>query len=294
MNNGSVLSDDAFNHITGTLKIAAGGGTLGSTYDNHSDALNNGFAKGLFIDGLVTGTGNLTVQDSGFETANGWDSSTVYFTSTGTAAENTYSGTITVNPFVNGSYLYLIGSSALANATIVLSGDNPVSNARMGVPTLLFGSGTSADGAGYATIGGLGGSGSLILADTLIVSAGSAADSYSYGTPVALTVGNNNSSTTYSGAISGAGSLIKVGTGTLNLTGLSTYTGDTTVNGGMLELAQATLATSSTVSIASGAKLKLDFSAANRLPPCVEWRQPAKGTYRAANTPAYFAGTGSW
>jgi autotransporter-associated beta strand protein len=238
----------------------------------------------------------VTVQDSGFEIVNGWDSSTVYFTSTGTPAQNTYSGTVTVNPFISqgGSYLYLIGPTALANATIVLSGDNTGSDARMGVPTLLFGSGTSADGAGYATIGGLGGSGSLVLADTLIVQAGSPAAAHSYGTAVALTVGNNNSSTTYSGAMSGVGSLTKVGTGTLNLTGRSTYTGNTTNNGGTLELGQATLASGSTVSIASGAKLKLDFSTANRIAALVlNGASQSAGTYNAGNTSAYIAGAGT-
>jgi autotransporter-associated beta strand protein len=296
--NGSVLAYDAFNHLTGTLNIAAGGGTLGATFDGPWDALNNGFAKGLFVDGLLTGTGNLTIQHSGLQVGNSWHSSTVYFTSMGTAAQNTYSGTVTVNPFNNlaGSYLYLIGTNALANATIVLAGDNTLANGRMGVPTLVFGSGTSADGLGYTTIGGLGGSGSLVLADTLIISAGPPASaSYSYGASVALTVGNNNSSSTYSGVMSGAGGLIKVGTGTLNLTGANTYTGNTTVSGGTLELAQPTLAATSTVSIASGgAKLKLDFSGGDRVAALVlnNVTQPS-GTYNAANNPAYIAGTGS-
>jgi autotransporter-associated beta strand protein len=295
--NGSVLAYDAFNHLTGTLNIAAGGGTLGATFDGPWDALNNGFAKGLFVDGLLTGAGNLTIQHSGLQVGNVWHSSTVYFTSMGTAAQNTYSGTVTVNPFNNmaGSYLYLIGTNALVNATIVLAGDNTLANGRMGVPTLVFGSGTSADGPGYTTIGGLGGSGSLILADTLIISAGPPASaSYSYGIPVALTVGNNNSSSTYSGVMSGAGSLIKVGTGTLNLTGANTYTGNTTVNGSTLELAQATLATNSTVSIASGAKLKLDFSTGDRVAALVlNGVTQSSGVYNAANKPAYIAGTGS-
>ena len=52
-----------------------------------------------------------------------------------------------------------------------------------------------------------------------------------------LTVGSNNLSTEVSGVISGnGGSLVKVGTGTLTLSGADTYGGGTTVNAGILRL----------------------------------------------------------
>ncbi|MDR3456935.1 MAG: autotransporter-associated beta strand repeat-containing protein [Verrucomicrobiae bacterium] len=256
LNGGTIFEYDAFQHVKGPITIGSSGATFGATFDNKGDALNKAFAKGLFIDGTLTGTGNLTLQHSGLSTGNAWNSSAVYFTSAGTAAQNTYSGTINVNPSVapagnGGSYLYLIGTNALANATINLTGDNSASAGRFGSPALLFGSGTNLDGTGYATIGGLAGSGSFPLANTKVVQSGS-----SIGAAFALTVGNNNASTTYSGVMSGAGSLTKVGTGTLTLSGVDTYTGNTTVNGGTLALAGGWVA-SPNINVAQGATLDI-------------------------------------
>jgi autotransporter-associated beta strand protein len=52
-----------------------------------------------------------------------------------------------------------------------------------------------------------------------------------------LTVGSNNLNTTFAGALDGdGGSLTKIGTGTLILSGANTYTGDTNVNRGVLQM----------------------------------------------------------
>ncbi len=76
-----------------------------------------------------------------------------------------------------------------------------------------------------------------------------------------LTTGNDNTSTIFSGTISGTGGLTKVGTGTLTLFGTQTYTGATTVNGGTLEADnpnQFSLQTA--VTVAAGATFDLIFS----------------------------------
>ena len=95
------------------------------------------------------------------------------------------------------------------------------------------------------------------------------------------------------------GGLTKNGNGTLSLSGANTYTGNTTINAGTLELAQAVavLATNSTVSIASGAFLQLDNSAVtntvtNLLLNAVS--QPV-GFYSVANGNAagYLTGSGT-
>jgi autotransporter-associated beta strand protein len=79
---------------------------------------------------------------------------------------------------------------------------------------------TFSSGIGSFTIGGLSGSSNDALADT-----GAAA--------VTLTIGNNGSSNTYSGVLSGSGAL-KLSGGTETLSGASTYSGGTTISGGTL------------------------------------------------------------
>ncbi len=51
-----------------------------------------------------------------------------------------------------------------------------------------------------------------------------------------LSVGSNNTSTSYAGVISGTGGLTKIGSGVLTLTGANSYPGSTTVNAGTLKL----------------------------------------------------------
>ncbi|HEY7979082.1 MAG TPA: autotransporter domain-containing protein [Rhizomicrobium sp.] len=50
-----------------------------------------------------------------------------------------------------------------------------------------------------------------------------------------FTVGSDNASTTFSGVLSGTGSLVKTGTGTLTLSGDNTYSGGTTIQGGTID-----------------------------------------------------------
>ncbi len=61
------------------------------------------------------------------------------------------------------------------------------------------------------------------------------------GTPAAitLTVGDNDASTSYAGTLTGAGSVVKVGTGILSLSGSNDYAGTMTVNGGVLSVSSA-------------------------------------------------------
>jgi len=77
-----------------------------------------------------------------------------------------------------------------------------------------------------------------------------------------MTVGGNNANTTYSGALSGQGSLTKVGTGNLILSGNNTYTGTTYVKEGTLKVqgaAISALLTNTTTDISAGT-LAFDYS----------------------------------
>ena len=126
------------------------------------------------------------------------DSGTLILTAT-----NTFSG----NTLISGGTLALGSSLALRDSTLDTSGGGLLS----------FGPLTA------ATLGGLTGPGALSLTNSSTAA-------------VALSVGNNNANTTYSGALKGPGSLAKLGSGTLLLSGTNTYAGTTAVNNGILEL----------------------------------------------------------
>ncbi len=103
-----------------------------------------------------------------------------------------------------------------------------------------------------------------------------------------------SSGTTYSGVIGGNLALVENGSQNLYLAGTNTYTGNTTVNGGTLELAQPSLAANSKVTVATGANLQLDFSETNTVAGLVlnGVSQPV-GLYNNTTSSQYITGSGS-
>ena len=122
-------------------------------------------------------------------------------------------------------------ASAIQNSLVSLNGSG----------ALAFGTGL-----GTFTVAGLSGNGNFTLADT-----GS--------NPVALQIGNNNTGSTFAGALSGAGSVTKIGTAQVILSGANTFTGGLTVSTGSVSLQNGSaLGTSGAgATVASGANLDI-------------------------------------
>jgi len=91
-----------------------------------------------------------------------------------------------------------------------------------------------------------------------------------------------------------SGGLIKQNSGTLTLAGADTYTGNTTVNGGTLELVQPVVAANSTVTVTNGAVLQLDFAVTNPVAGLVlNGVSQTPGIYNSTTSSPFITGAGS-
>ncbi len=202
---GGILSLANSAALAGGGNITFGGGTLQFSRSNSQDysARIVGSSGPIAIDtngANVVFTSGLASSNTGGLTKIG--SGTLLLTAT-----NSFSG----NTLVSSGTLMLGSPLALQNSTLDTSGAG----------TLSFGTLSA------ATVGGLTGPGTLGLGNGVLPA-------------VALIVGNNSASTTFSGALIGLGSLTKVGSGTLLLTGSNSYTGATTINAGILQIGNGT------------------------------------------------------
>ena len=141
---------------------------------------------------------------------------------------------------VNGGTLVLSGQSTYTGATTLGGGDMTLSvnnSLSSGTAVSLAAGRTLNIGVTTQAIGSLAGVGNVTSA------AGSS-----------LTFGNDNTSTIFSGVISGGAGITKQGSGTMALSGVNSYTGGTTVSAGTLALSgTGSIASSSGVSLATGA-----------------------------------------
>jgi autotransporter-associated beta strand protein len=106
------------------------------------------------------------------------------------------------------------------------------------------------------------------------------------GDAVTLQIGKSNGSNDYSGQFSGAGSIVKIGTGTqtLSCVTMTNYVGATVVSNGTLRLTHAILPSSSNLYLVGDATLRLDFAGVNTIKSLFrDGIEQAVGFYDAGN-----------
>ncbi len=215
----------------GTLQVS-GSGSLGTGPVADFSALVFNASGNPTFGGAISGAGSLTQAGTGIVTLTG---------------SNTYSGNTTVSagtlqvgsggsgeflgsPSVslsNSSASLVFSQSDSLTYSGVISGSGSLTQAGPGILTLT-GSNTYTGGtnvsAGTLQVGD-GGSGEFLASPSVSLSNSSAS-----------LVFNQSDSLTYSGIISGNGSLTQAGTGILTLTGSSTFTGGATISAGTLQV----------------------------------------------------------
>ncbi|TDI60640.1 MAG: autotransporter domain-containing protein [Alphaproteobacteria bacterium] len=153
------------------------------------------------------------------------------------------SSTLAVSGNISGSEAIIKNGSG----TLILSGSNTYS----GGTTLTSGTLTLQGGSALSDTGAL-----TVNGGTLQLDASEGIGPLS-GTAGVISLGastltlNQSAFTTYSGTITGTGSLIKDGTGTLVLSGSSTYSGGTTINDGTVRLLNSASAGVGTITVNS-------------------------------------------
>ena len=317
---------------SGTLELDGANGFTGFTIVSGTVSLGNDSALGaaaqiqLSPANVTPAATNLTIMSkdstahtitNGFS-ANGFDGPYIF----GGTGDLTFSGTIATG---NGyKRFFVINKTTISGlitdggvpsgqvakdgpGTLILTANNATTKPfRIDAGTLALGS-TTAIGSGVLTINGGGldsavvnlvnannnpqtWAGSFYFAGSQNLNLGTGSVAMSTNTTV--TVSNNT--LTVGGAVAGATrSLTKSGNGILVLSGANTYS-NTTVTAGTLVIAQATLATNSSISISNGALLQLGFSVTNQVASFVSnGVSQAAGVYKSANSGGLITGTGA-
>lgn len=243
-NNSLVL--EANNNITvnaGATVTASGTGSV----TMRADADNSGAGAVALNAGIVTAGGTVTLSGATMSS----NAAGAINSAGGAVNLSTSTGTSTLSGVISGA-----GTSINKNGagTVNLTGANTYTGATninqgtLGVSGGAIPNASAVNVAAGATfsvnaadiIGSLAGAGNVILTGN-------------------LTTGGDNTSTTFSGVMSGAGGLAKAGTGSMALSGANTYTGTTTVSAGTLVAANNTAlgGTGAGTTVANGATLAL-------------------------------------
>ncbi|MBR5161021.1 MAG: autotransporter-associated beta strand repeat-containing protein, partial [Thermoguttaceae bacterium] len=257
--NGTITQSDGSATFNNELSIGWGNNTTG-TYNLSGGTLTTTGKAGLCNYGSSkVNTFNMTGGTANFNQAG--ESFTIGMGSSSTTANafNLYSGTVnaadtfaikyggTLNVAKNGE----TGGDGVLNAkTIALTNGG---NLNMSSGTINVGEGgiASSDNAYSITLSGgtFGTNGSNWSSG---LTATISADSAVTFSP------DEGKSITWSGVLSGTGGVTKAGAGTLELTGANTYTGKTTVSGGILKLSGSGKLASTQIDVATGTTLLYD------------------------------------
>ncbi|MGB8352304.1 MAG: autotransporter-associated beta strand repeat-containing protein [Chthoniobacteraceae bacterium] len=294
----SNITNNSVNALIINAQIASAGGSTLSTAGTGTIILtaSNGYTGGTTITGGTGASGGGILQIGNGGTTGSLGAGTVSFQLNGTqslastllfdlAAPATVSNAINLNSAnAVGGIIQQSGSNTLS-----MTGGVSLNNSSAALTYNIAKTGQAVDTQVSGVISGGGsiiksGSGTLLFsgsntytgattinAGTLTVGASGDLGSGSYAGNISnssVFIYNSTAAQTLSGVISGTGSLVQQGSGTLKLSGTNTYSGATTVNGGNLTLAgftsggaaQGTLANSN-VTINSGAAFQFGTAA---------------------------------
>lgn len=241
----SLTLDQSYNKLGGvisgwgSLKLTGGGETQllnhnsygngtqldsGKLYLGYRDSLGSGFLNVtgramLETAGAMTVSNSINIQDS--LTLNSREDLTLsgWITGNGTLRK------LSENDLILSSYNYFNGTLDIAEGNVYVQNSGSLGgNAKVSV-----GAGTSLNLAGSAWLSSLNGPGITRI-----------------GSGASLFIGADGVKSSYLGSLQGAGDLIKTGNGTLKLALDDSFTGDTYVNGGVLDVS-GTLASSQVI-----------------------------------------------
>lgn len=269
-NAGAIENLSGTNTLSGTLtlndysRINSDAGTLnlsGNVTSGTGAALTLGGAGAMNVSGTIaTGAGAVIKDGSGTVTFSG-------------NSANTYSGTTTVNA---GTLLLqkssgvnaVAGNLDVEGGTARLGADNQIADS---AAVTVGGSGVLDLNGHNETIAGLNGT------------SGGAAVTLGSGV---LTISSSGGSS-YAGSISGTGSLVKAGSGELDLSGGSSYSGGTDIQSGIISIANGSALGTGTVSVANSGNLQIqgNVNVANNL------SLAGNGTYAGDGAVESYAGT---